>query len=80
MKKILLAILWLTGVYFSHAQEDSTCLTPEMDTTEFQEQAWFDNNPYLENYLDSIGYPTAGGGNRIVNNVKFWIPIQFWIY
>jgi hypothetical protein len=68
------------GFYFAQAQGDSTCLTPEMDTSEFQQQPWFDNNNYLETYLDSIGYPTDGAGNRIVNNVKFWIPIQFWIH
>lgn len=75
-----MAIGWLTGFYFSQAQEDSTCLTPEMDSTEFMAQPWFDNNNYLETYLDSLGYPPAGGGNRIVNNVKFWIPVKFWIY
>src|SRR4030095_9132636 len=80
MKKLIIAIIWLMGSCFARGQEDSTCLTPEMDSTEFMQQPWFDNNDYLESYLDSIGYPPDGGGNRIVNNVKFWIPVKFWIY
>jgi hypothetical protein len=53
-----------------------------MDTTEFQNQPWFSNNDYLEHFLDSIGYPAAGSGNRIVGapQVRFWIHIKFWIY
>ncbi|MEJ7821743.1 MAG: hypothetical protein WKF85_05435 [Chitinophagaceae bacterium] len=53
-----------------------------MDTTEFVELPWFDNNQFLENFLDSIGYPPAGRGYRIVGapRVTFWIPIKFWIY
>lgn len=52
-----------------------------MDTAEFQQQPWFSNNDYLERFLDSIGYPPAGSGNRIVGApVRFWIPIKFWIY
>ena len=52
-----------------------------MDTTEFKSLPWFDNNQFLENFLDSIGYD-SGVGERIIGapKVKFWIPIKFWIY
>ncbi len=53
-----------------------------MDTTEFQQQPWYSNNDYLENFLDSIGYPGQMQQNIIVGapEVRFWIPIKFWIY
>ena len=64
------------------AQTDTGCYTPDIDTTEFQQLPWFDNNQFLENFLDSIGYPPAGPGNRIIEapQVRFWIPVKFWIY
>ena len=43
---------------------------------------WFGNNAYLQNFLDSIGYPQAGTTARIVtpDRARFHIPIKFWIY
>jgi len=60
----------------------SKCWTPEMDTTEFRNQPWYSNNDYLENFLDSIGYPSGSQQYRIIGapEVRFWIPIKFWIY
>lgn len=84
MKKYILTSLSLLFINFAIAQIDTTnrgCSTPDIDTTEFQQLPWFDNNQFLENFLDSIGYPAAGSGNRIVGDpVRFWIPIKFWIY
>ena len=85
MKKQL--ILLITLIFFSvlvYGQEDTTnqqCLTTDMDTTEFKNLPWFDNNQFLEDFLDSIGY-VSGVGNRIIGvpRVTFWIPIKFWIY
>jgi len=50
-----------------------------MDTTEFKSLPWFDNNQFLENFLDSIGY-NSDATKRIVGapRVIFWIPIKFW--
>lgn len=84
MRKILLifaSILFVSAKLFAQDTLTGKCWTPEMDTTEFQQQPWFSNNDYLERFLDSIGYPPAGSGNRIVGPpVRFWIPIKFWIY
>lgn len=86
MKKQLLLIIisFLFLASFANAQIDTTnqqCLTTDMDTTEFKQLPWFDNNQFLDDFLDSIGY-TSGAGNRIVGapRVIFWIPIKFWIY
>ena len=83
MKKIF-TILFVLCALQVNAQDTLTgkCWTPEMDTTEFQNQPWFSNNDYLEHFLDSIGYPAAGSVNRIVGapQVRFWIPLKFWVY
>ncbi|MBS1735677.1 MAG: hypothetical protein JSS98_03640 [Bacteroidetes bacterium] len=83
MKKII-TYLFLFCTLNINAQDtlNAKCWTAEMDTTEFKNQPWYSNNDYLETFLDSIGYPTAGTGNRIVGQpeVRFWIPIKFWIY
>ena len=67
MKEIF-TILFVLCALQVNAQDTliGKCWTPEMDTTEFQNQPWFSNNDYLEHFLDSIGYPAAGSGNRIV--------------
>lgn len=69
MKKYILTSLCLLIINIIIAQTDTTereCSTPDIDTTEFQQLPWFDNNHFLEIFLDSIGYPAAGVGNRIV--------------
>lgn len=82
MKKFILFFYFLFCLFKVYAQIDTTdrdCLTPDMDTSEYKNLPWFDNNDYLENFLDSIGYPNAN--NRIINQgVKYWIPVKFWIY
>ena len=62
-----------------HAQDSTDCATPDMDTTDFYNLPWFDNNQLLEDFLDSIGYPNAS--MRIVDqNIRYWIPLKLWIY
>lgn len=79
---LLFAILFCTCQLKAQDTLTGRCWTPEMDTTEFQNQPWYSNNDFLENFLDSIGYPAAGLSNRIVGSptVRYWIPIKFWIY
>lgn len=82
MKKIFIILLLVVTTQIK-AQDtlNGKCWTPEMDTTEFKNLPWYDDNDFLERFLDSIGYPPAGGGYRIVGTpVKYWIPIKFWIY
>ncbi len=85
MKQLLLLLLFITCSLNFYAQDTSAtgkCGNTDLDTTEFKNQPWYDNNDYLEHFLDSIGYPQQGGSNRIIGSptVKFWIPIHFWIY
>lgn len=80
MRRILL-ILFFTSLFFIVKAQDSTyrCSTPDLDTSEFAQLPWFDNNQVLEDFLDSIGYPSQA--SRIMDgNIKYWIPIKFWIY
>ncbi len=82
MKKYLLILACILCLQNVFAQTDTSfkpCGTEDIDTTEFQQLPWFDNNQFLENFLDSIGYPSAA--SRIVGSpVRFWIPLKFWIY
>lgn len=83
MQKHLLIIMLFAASY-THAQTTTRghCETPEMDTTEFQNLPWYGNNDMLETFLDSIGYPSEVSTNRIIGRpqVRYWIPIKFWIY
>lgn len=80
MKKFLLLLFVVINLQ-SKAQDtlNDKCWTPEMDTTEFQNQPWYSNNDSLEHFLDSIGYPAALPRNGIVGApvVRFWIPVKF---
>ncbi len=82
MKKLFISLLAIHCLLFSQAQSTDTllCDYPDRDTTEFENLPWVGNNQYLENFLDSIGYPRAN--MRIVGpqQVRFHIPIKFWVY
>ena len=55
MKKILLLVFAQLFLLTIYAQDTDDCATPDMDTAEFEQLAWFDDNQVLETYLDSIG-------------------------
>lgn len=64
-----------------NASDTLDCIVSDRDTTEFEKLPWFDNNDFLINFLDSLGYPRNGNANRILDeNVKYWVPVKFWIY
>lgn len=68
--------------FFSDTVE---CGTPERDSIEFENLPWYDNNQYLEDFLDSLGYPqpvyNKGATTQNFANypTKYWIPIKFWV-
>lgn len=80
MKKIYLLLCLQLILLLVHAQDSTDhCGTADMDTTEFKQLPWFDNNQLLEDFLDSIGYPN--GSSRIIDQgIRYWIPVKFWIY
>jgi hypothetical protein len=84
MRKFLFFLIALSIIKTSIAQDSTQkCGTQDMDTAEFKQLAWFDDNQVLETYLDSIGYPSSGGSgiqNIVENNIRYWIPVKFWIY
>lgn len=61
-KTFLISLILILGKATLFAQDtlNNRCWTQEMDTTEFQNQPWYSNNDYIENFLDSIGYPLKG--------------------
>jgi hypothetical protein len=62
------------------AQNDTLLCDAKADTNYLKTLPWYGNNIYLENFLDSIGYPSSV--SRIVgtDRVKYRIPIKFWVY
>ena len=59
MKKYILTVLGILLISFANAQIDTTykpCLTPDIDTIEFQQLPRFDNNKFLKIFLDRNYY------------------------
>lgn len=84
MKQLIFTLLFALAIKASFAQtpDTLTCDAPDRDTTTIEDVPWFGNNDYLENFLDSIGYPASGIGNRIIGpeRVRYHVPIKFWVY
>lgn len=82
MKKILLLqlLLGLMLNCFSQTYQIIDNDADDRDTTELESLPWFGNNQYLNNLLDSMGYPSSA--DRIVGSdrVKYRVPIKFWVY
>jgi hypothetical protein len=82
MKKLYFGLLLMVITHISQGQGSDTldCDVPDRDTTEFKQLPWWDNNNYLEDFLDSIGYP--GNNSRVIgtDRVKYHVPIKFWVY
>lgn len=53
---------------------------PDRDSASVQSIPWFGNNNYLENFLDSIGYPSATNRIVTIDRVRYHVPIKFWVY
>ena len=74
----------MIGLSSAFAQNVDTleCDAKGRDTSEMQDLPYFGNNDYLENFLDSIGYPRSTSQSRIIglNQVRYRIPIKFWVY
>jgi hypothetical protein len=80
MRKVFFLLIFQAVITMSNAQDSIfRCGVPDMDTTEFTQLDWFDNNQVLEDFLDSMGYDNPGA--RIMDGVtKYRIPVKFWIY
>lgn len=54
MRKIYFFLLLQISFFILKAQDSSfRCGTADMDTTDFKQLAWFDNNQVLGNFLDN---------------------------
>jgi len=81
MKKYFSTILLLLSVHVVFSQVDTVdCDYPDRDTIEAENLPWFGNNEYLEFFLDSIGYPSAGSRIIGTGQVRYHVPIKFWVY
>jgi len=75
----------ITTEIYSSAMATSKCGTPPLDSIAFEKLPYYDNNDYLEYFLDSIGYPRQPGTGSstttqsFVEQTKYWIPIKLWI-
>ena len=57
MKYLFKIFLFILSINLN-AQTDSlpSCGTDPLDSASFEDQAWYGNNDYLLNLLDSVGY------------------------
>ena len=69
-----------TNLTSNNFSESEYCTTPDMDTTEFKQLPWYGNEQYLENLLDSVGYPSPCPTCRVEVGVRYRIPLVFWVY
>lgn len=70
-----------SGATSDNWSEPDFCTTDDMDSTEFKQLPWYGNEQYLEDLLDSIGYPSGGPVARVEQaGVRYRIPVVFWVY
>ncbi len=67
-------------VMVAFAQSENSCGTPKTDSAAFFNQPWVGNNQFLNNFLDSMGYPKSNTKAKIVGSDKVWykMPIKIW--
>lgn len=62
------------------------CITADRDQVEFSKLPWFDNNQFLYDFLDSVGYPLADSRGSTAARVesqytvRYRIPINYIVY
>jgi hypothetical protein len=65
-------------------QGQTSCGTPDMDSTVFLSKPWIGNNQFLEDITDSIGYGGASTPKSAYGGfdpmAAFWIPVKAWVY
>lgn len=80
---LILFLLTLTMVSAQTVIYDD-CDTEDLDTASFIRLPWFANEEYLDNFIDSIGYPLSNGDPvaRVEPGsiVRYRIPVNFIIY
>ena len=69
-----------TNLTSNNFSEPDYCTTPDLDTTEFKQLPWYGNPQYLEDLLDSVGYPDPCPTCRVEVGVRYRIPVVFWVY
>ncbi len=70
-----------TNATSNNWSEPDFCTTPDMDTTEFKQLPWYGDEQYLNNLLDSVGYPDPCANCQVEQvGVRYRIPVVFWVY
>ena len=65
-----------SGATSDNWSEPDYCTTPDLDTTEFKQLPWYGNPQYLEDLLDSVGYPNPCPTCRVeAVGVHYRIPV-----
>jgi hypothetical protein len=81
MKRFFTLVALVVSTHLAAQIPDTIdCDVPDYDSVLLEDIPWFGNNIYLENFLDSIGYPSESA--RIVgqDRVRYHVPVKFWIY
>ena len=69
-----------TNATSNNWSEPDFCTTSGMDTTEFKQLPWYGDEQYLDNLLDSVGYPNPCANCQVEQvGVRYRIPIVFWV-
>jgi len=76
---LLLSTLFLQ-IGFSQSYTPVDDDTDAPDSSEMETLPWFGNNQYLEDFLDSIGYPSPNSRIIGTDRVRYRVPIKFWVY
>ena len=78
MKKIIFTILLnvISICLFSQTYQLIDDDAVDRDTTELEALPCYNNNNYIEQFLDSIGYPASLDKGIVgATQLRFWIPI-----
>ena len=81
LKKIKL-LVFLQLLLLSLSTQAQECITPNANPQEAMNYPWFGNPDYLPAFMDSLNQAETQQGNNIssiVPNIKWRIPIKFWI-
>ena len=82
LKINIVIILTILPSFFLNAQD---CATSDIEPEEAMNFPWFGNPDYLPSFMDSVnlldGTPSQNPSiSSIVSNIKWRIPIKFWIF
>ena len=80
--KAFILLLFIASLYSSISVSAQDCSTPDIPPEVAMNFPWFGSPDYLPAFMDSLNQAETQQGNNIssiVPNIKWRIPIKFWI-